>query len=122
LPTRRKTIAIVDDDKGTLDAIGFLLDAHGFEVRPFDSAEAFLERDAGDQVDCLLLDIHLGGLSGIDLQRRLVASGSTLPVIFMTGLDDAATRGEALGAGCVAYLQKPVLARLLIDAIHKGTP
>jgi FixJ family two-component response regulator len=121
LPTQRKIIAIVDDDSGTLDAIGLLLDAHGFEVRPFDSAEAFLERDAVEHVDCLLLDIHLGGLSGIDLQRRLVASGSTLPVIFITGLDDVATRGQALGAGCVAYLQKPILARLLIDAIHKGT-
>jgi len=121
LPTRRPVIAIVDDDSGTLDAIGLLLDAHGFEVRPFDSAEAFLERDAVEQVDCLLLDIHLGGLSGIDLQRRLVASGSTLPVIFMTGLDDAGTRGQALSAGCVAYLQKPVIARQLMEAIHKGT-
>jgi FixJ family two-component response regulator len=122
LPTRRKIIAIVDDDSGTLDAIGLLLDAHGFEVRPFDSAEAFLERDAVEQLDCLLLDIHLVGLSGIDLQRRLVASGSTLPVIFMTGLDDAATRGQALRAGCVAYLQKPVHARQLMDAIHSSTP
>jgi FixJ family two-component response regulator len=122
LPTRQKIIAIVDDDSGTLDAIGLLLDAHGFGVRAFDSAEAFLERDAGDQVDCLVLDIHLGGVSGIDLQRRLVAAGSTLPVIFMTALDDAATRAHALRAGCVAYLQKPVHARQLMDAIHKGTP
>jgi len=121
LPTRRKVIAIVDDDTGTLDAIGSLLDASGFEVRAFASAEAFLERDAVGQIDCLLLDIHLGGLSGIDLQRRLVASGSTLPVIFMTGLDDAATRGQALSVGCVAYLQKPVIARQLMDAIHNGT-
>jgi FixJ family two-component response regulator len=122
LPTRRKVIAVVDDDSGTLDAIGFLLDAHGFGVRAFDSAEAFLERDAAEQVDCLLLDIHLGGLSGIGLRRRLEASGSTLPVIFMTALDDAATRGQAQRAGCVAYLQKPVLARQLMDAIHKATP
>jgi FixJ family two-component response regulator len=122
LPTRRKIIAVVDDDSGTLDAIGLLLDAHGFEVRAFGSAEAFLERDAMEQVDCLLLDIHLGGLSGIDLRQRLEASGSTLPVIFMTGLDDAATRGQALLAGCVAYLRKPVHARQLMDAIHKATP
>jgi FixJ family two-component response regulator len=122
LPTRRKVIAVVDDDAGTLDAIGLVLDAHGFEVRAFDSAEAFLERDAGKRVDCLLLDIHLGGLSGIDLRQRLVAAGSTLPVIFMTALDDTATRTKALRVGCVAYLQKPVLARLLMDAIHKATP
>jgi FixJ family two-component response regulator len=122
LPTRRKIIAVVDDDSGTLDAIALLLDAHGLEVRAFDSAEAFLERDAVEQVDCLLLDIHLGGLSGIDLRQRLEASGSSLPVIFMTGLDDAATRAQALRAGCVAYLQKPVHARQLMDAIHKATP
>ena len=122
LPTRRKVIAIVDDDSGTLDAIGLLLDAHGFEVRAFDSAEAFLQRDAVEQVDCLLLDIHLGGLSGIGLRQRLGASGSSLPVIFMTGLDDAATRKQALRVGCIAFLQKPVLARQLLDAIHQATP
>jgi FixJ family two-component response regulator len=122
LPTRRKVIAIVDDDSGTLDAIGLLLDAHGFEVRAFDSAEAFLQRDAVEQVDCLLLDIHLGGLSGIGLRQRLGASGSSLPVIFMTGLDDAATREQALRVGCIAFLQKPVLARQLLDAIHQATP
>ena len=120
--TRRKVIAVVDDDSSTLDAIGLLLDAHGFESRIFDSAEAFLERDVAESVDCLLLDIHLGGLSGIDLRRRLEASGSTLPVIFMTALDDAATRGQALSAGCVAYLQKPVHARQLMDAILKASP
>jgi FixJ family two-component response regulator len=122
LPTRQKVIAIVDDDSGTLDAIGLLLDAHGFKVQAFDSAEAFLERDAAEQVDCLLLDIHLGGLSGIGLRQRLEASGSSLPVIFMTGLDDADTRRQALRAGCVAYLQKPILARQLMDAIHKAAP
>jgi FixJ family two-component response regulator len=119
---RRKVIAVVDDDSSTLDAIGLLLDAHGFASLIFDSAEAFLERDVAEPVDCLLLDIHLGGLSGIGLRRRLEASGSTLPVIFMTALDDAATRGQALSAGCVAYLQKPVHARQLMDAIRKASP
>ena len=119
---RRKVIAVVDDDSSTLDAIGLLLDAHGFASLIFDSAEAFLERDVAEPVDCLLLDIHLGGLFGIGLRRRLEASGSTLPVIFMTALDDAATRGQALSAGCVAYLQKPVHARQLMDAFRKASP
>ena len=118
--TRRKVIAVVDDDSSTLDAIGLLLDAHGFASLIFDSAEAFLERDVAEPVDCLLLDIHLGGLSGIGLRRRLEASGSTLPVIFMTALDDAATRGQALSAGCVAYLRKPFPSRLLLEAIEKA--
>lgn len=122
MATRQKIIAVVDDDPSTLDAIGLLLDAYGFAPKLFGSAEAFLERGVAEPVDCLLLDIHLGGLSGIGLRRRLDASGSTLPVIFMTALDDAATRGQALRAGCVAYLQKPVLARQLMDAIDKAAP
>jgi FixJ family two-component response regulator len=121
LSTLRKVIAIVDDDSSTLAAIGLLMDAHGFDVQVFDSAEAFLEGDAVREVDCLLLDIHLGGLSGIGLRQQLEASGSTLPVIFMSGLDDAATRGQAMRAGCVAYLQKPVHAHHLMAAIHKAT-
>ena len=122
LLTRRKVIAVVDDDPSTLDAVGLLLDAHGFDAITFGSAEAFLDRGAAARVDCLLLDIHLGGLSGIGLRRSLGASGSTLPVIFMTALDDEATRAQALSAGCVAYLQKPVRARQLMDAIHKAAP
>jgi len=118
----RNVIAIVDDDPGTLDALRNLLEAHGFDVRAFNSAEAFLEGDAVKQVDCLLLDIDLGGISGIELRQRLKASGSSLPVIFITGLDDATIREQALRVGCVAFLQKPVIARELIDAIHKAAP
>ena len=120
MPTQQRIIAVVEDDRSTLDAIGLLLDAHGFVAKLFGSAEAFLEPGAAAQVDCLVLDLHLGGLSGIDLRRRLNASGSTLPVIFMTALDDEATREQALRAGCIAYLQKPVVARQLFDAIHKA--
>jgi FixJ family two-component response regulator len=122
LLTRRKIIAVVEDDPSTLDAIGLLLDAYGFEAKLFGSAEEFLERGGADKVDCLLLDIHLGGLSGIGLRLRLEASGSTLPVIFMTALDDEGTRGQALRAGCIAYLQKQVLSRALMDAIDKAAP
>src|SRR2546430_2941808 len=69
---------------------------------------------------CFLLDIHLGGMSGIDLRRRLAASGSTAPVIFMTAFDDDATREEAIAAGCIAYLHKPFPAHSLIGAIAKA--
>jgi DNA-binding response OmpR family regulator len=78
----------------------------------------FLDDVARCEVDCLLLDIHLGGISGIDLKRNLTSSGSDLPVIFMTAIDAEATRQEAFSVGCVAYLRKPFLAKLLIDAIE----
>ena len=69
---------------------------------------------------CLLLDIHLGGISGIELQRKLAASGSTCPVIFMTANDDEATRNAAMDAGCIGYLSKPFAQRVLLDAILKA--
>jgi FixJ family two-component response regulator len=116
---RVRTIAIVDDNPSLLKGLDRLLSAHGFRVQTFISAELFLERFAECGADCLVLDIHLGGISGIDLQRRLTLSGTDLPVIFMTAIDNEATRQEAFDAGCVAYLRKPFLANLLIDAINK---
>jgi FixJ family two-component response regulator len=113
-----RTIAIVDDNPSLLQGLSRLLSAHGFRVQTFASAELFLEDIAKCEADCLLLDIHLAGISGIDLQRQLTSSGTDLPVIFMTGIDNAATRQEAFDAGCVAYLRKPFLAKLLIDAIN----
>ena len=82
------------------------------------TAELFLDNVAKCEADFLLLDIHLGGISGIDLQRRLTSTGTNLPVIFMTAIDSEATRQDAFDAGCVAYLKKPFLAKLLIEAIN----
>jgi len=120
MPKRLK-VGVVDDDLGMLAGIENLLDAHGFATKVFASAEAFLDYfwDATD-IDCLLLDLHLGGMSGIELRRQLKASGSTLPVIFMSAFDDEAMRRQALEEGCVAYLHKPFLSQLLIDAIEKS--
>jgi FixJ family two-component response regulator len=115
---RMRTIAIVDDNPSMLQGLNRLLSAHGFRVETFASAELFLDNIAKCEADCLLLDIHLCGISGIDLQRRLTSTGSDLPVIFMTAIDNEATRQDALDAGCVAYLRKPFLAKLLIDAIN----
>jgi FixJ family two-component response regulator len=120
MTTRPKIIAVVDDDASMLTSIQRLLNAYGFMTKAFPSAEAFL--DAVADADCLLVDIHLGGMSGIDLRHLLTASGSKLPVIFMTAFDDEATRTQAHSAGCVAFLHKPFVADLLIGAIEKSTP
>jgi FixJ family two-component response regulator len=79
-----------------------------------------IHRGVANETTCVIADIQLGGISGIELRRRLTASGSTLPVIFITATDDETTRKEALDTGCIAYLQKPFPARLLIDAIGKA--
>jgi FixJ family two-component response regulator len=113
-----RTIAIVEDNPSMLQGLNRLLSAHGFRVQTFASAELFLDDIAKCEADCLLLDIHFGGISGIDLKRQLTSSGKNLPVIFMTAIDTEATRQEAFDAGCVAYLKKPFLAKLLIDAIN----
>jgi FixJ family two-component response regulator len=116
---RMRTIIIIDDNPSMLQSLNRLLSAHGFHVRTFASAESFLYDFANCEADCLLLDIHLDGISGIELQRRLISSGIDLPVIFMTAMDNEMTRQEAFDAGCIAYLRKPFLGKLLIDAINR---
>ena len=113
-------VIVVDDNAGFLKSVARLLAVHGFATTTFSSAEALLDSDAARTAACLLLDIHLGGISGIELKRRLAASGSTCPVIFMTAIDDDFTRQEAMNAGCVAYLKKPFDPQMLLDAIAKA--
>jgi FixJ family two-component response regulator len=93
------TIAVIEDDPSMLQGLNRLLSAHGFRVQRFTSAESFLD----DIATC---------------EAKLTSSGSDLPVIFMTAIDNKATRQEAFEVGCVAYLRKPFLAKLLIDAIN----
>ena len=122
MTTHRKIIAVVDDDASMLKSIERLLGAYGFTTKTFPSAEAFLDLNTAADADCLLIDIHLGGMSGIELQHHLRGSGCKIPVIFMTAFDDEATRTQAQSAGCVAFLHKPFVANLLIGAIEKSTP
>jgi FixJ family two-component response regulator len=116
----RKIVGIVDDDPGMLKGVGRLLSAHGFLTEVYPSAERFLECAAASKACCLVLDINLGGMSGIELRRRLAEDGSTLPVIFMTAVNSEIVESEAVEAGCVAYLRKPFPSRQLIEAIGKA--
>jgi FixJ family two-component response regulator len=98
-----------------------LLGAYGFATKSFSSAEEFLGAVAANQIDCLLLDIHLGGLSGIELRRQLKSSRPALPIIFMTALDDESVHQQALQMG-ITCLRKPFPAHQLMDAIEKACP
>src|SRR3981189_2117319 len=113
-------VIVVDDNAGVLKSVARLLAHHGIDSRTFASAEALIETGSAQTATCLLLDINLGGISGIELQRRLAASGSKCPVIFMTANDDEATRSGAVNAGCTAYLRKPFAHNVLLDAIGKA--
>jgi FixJ family two-component response regulator len=121
LPISRKTIAIVDDEPSVLRGLSRLLHTSDFNTEVFNSGEAFLERGATNDVACIVLDIHMGGISGIEMRRRLAARGSTIPVIFMTALDSPAARKEASEVGCAAFLRKPFSGHELIGAIRKAT-
>ena len=122
MQTRKKVVAVVDDDQSMLSAAENLLDAHGFMTIRFSSAEEFLGDRGGTRADCLLVDIHLNGVSGIELRRQLKVSHPDLPVIFMTALDDEAVRHQALEVGCVTFLHKPFPAHQLIEAIKSAVP
>jgi len=120
MSARPTIIAVVEDDVSMLKGIANLLGVHGFTTELYRSAEQYLADAAVSQATCLLLDIRLSGISGIELNRHLAASGLRLPVIFMTATEDERMKQEALATGCVAYLRKPFLASTLIEAINSA--
>ena len=113
-------VAVVDDDDSFARAIGRLLRASGFEVQTYSSAEAFLASKSLPPPECLVLDVQLGGMSGVELQRRLRELGNLTPIIFVTAHDAPAVREEATQAGCIAYLRKPVGRQALLEAVEKA--
>jgi FixJ family two-component response regulator len=113
-------VAVIEDDPSMRRGVERLLAAHGFETESYESAEAFLACVATTQARCVVLDIHLEGMSGIALRRQLTAAGSPLPVIFMTAVDEAKIEREATEAGCVAYLRKPFPADALVQAVKQA--
>ena len=113
-------VAVVDDDASFARAIGRLLRASGYEINTYSSAETFLAPTPLPPADCLVLDIQLGGMSGVELQQELRDRGNATPIIFVTAHDAPEVRDEALRAGCVAYLRKPVASHALLEAVTKA--
>lgn len=119
--SKNKTyVAVVDDDDSFARALSRLLRAAGFEVRTFSSAEAFLTPTPLPSPDCLVLDIQLGGMSGLELQKHLADSGTALPIVFVTAHDELEARQQAIQGGCVAYLRKPVASPALLEAVARA--
>jgi FixJ family two-component response regulator len=112
-----KLVHVVDDDRGFLKGIERLLGAHGFRVRTFTSAERFqAEADPGEAA-CLIFDIQLGAVSGIELLRRLSRSGNVTPVVLVSANDSDQTRKDAMASGCKAFLRKPFTGNTLMEAV-----
>ena len=110
-------IAVVDDEAPVRVALGRLLRLAGFEVLAYESGEAFLAALAGRVPDCALLDVHMPGLTGIDVQGRLRGDGAKLPVVFITASEDPAIAQSALDAGGLQVLHKPISKQELLAAI-----
>ncbi len=113
-------IACVDDDLSAREALEGLLRAFGFAPDVFPSAEEFLQSDRLDEMACLITDIHLRGMSGLQLQSRLAASGSQIPVIVITAFPDDRVRERALSAGAVGFLNKPFDTEDLLTCIRSA--
>jgi FixJ family two-component response regulator len=117
--SKQTYVAVVDDDQRVCQSFGRLLRAAGFQPVTYPSAEAFLADAKHPQFDCLVLDVQLEGMSGIELAQQLKANGGSAPFIFITAHDDPTARGAAEAAGCAAYFQKTDSGAEVLDAIRR---
>ncbi len=115
-----KSVAIIDDDASANRALGRLLRGAGFEPSGFESAERFLAEPSRPSFGCVLVDVQLTGMSGLELQRRLQAEGSHVPLIFITAHDDPACREEAIRRGCAGFFRKTDPGALIVDALRRS--
>jgi len=113
-------VAIVDDDEAVREALSDLLQVEGFGVRGFEDGAAFLADEAGDEYDCVITDVRMPNVDGIEMQQRLHARGSTLPLIFITSSDDEAMRVCALERGAIAWFSKPFTDEALLGALRRA--
>jgi FixJ family two-component response regulator len=117
--SRRSYIAVIDDDESLCRSMSRLLRAANFDPVAYSSAEAFLSDTKRPNFDCLVLDIQLQGMSGLDLRRRLSAVKSPTPVVFITAHDDPGMRAEAEASGCAGYFRKTDSGADVLAAIHR---
>jgi FixJ family two-component response regulator len=118
---KKNVVLVVDDDAAMLRSVARLLRQFGYDSLLFSSAEAFADHRDFDEAVCVLLDINLGNVSGIELRRSLNAAGNSIPVIYMTGNDGASVREAADQSGCLAYLTKPFSAKSLRESLEEAS-
>jgi FixJ family two-component response regulator len=111
------SVSIVDDDQAVRDALGNLLDSAGLDVEAFASAEEFVNSDRPKDEFCLILDVRLPNMSGLELQRYLSDRARPVPIIFITGHADAAVREQAMRDGALGFFHKPFDSEALLNAV-----
>ncbi|HYL13372.1 MAG TPA: response regulator [Terriglobales bacterium] len=118
IATERPLLSVVDDDESVRESLPDLLREFGFAARAFSSAEEFLASDSVGQTKCLILDVAMPGMTGLDLQQELRRRGQKVPVIFITAQKDEAIREQALKQGAVSFLYKPFSDTALLEALN----
>src|SRR5438128_1428578 len=117
---KKAIVFVVDDDASVREGLGSLIRSAGLRVETFASAQEFLDSPRSDVASCLVLDVRLPGLSGLDLQERMAEADIEIPIIFITGHGDVPTSVRAMKAGAVEFLTKPFRDRDLLDAIRQA--
>ena len=113
-------ISIVDDDPSVREAMSGLIRSLGFDAVTFSSAEDFLQSDRIDETSCLITDVQMPGLSGVELQSRLISRGSPVPIIFVTASPERRIEAQVRSAGAVGFLNKPFDDKTLIECLDRA--
>ena len=119
LSAKRGTVYIVDDDEAVRDSVQWLLEGKGYSVRCFASAESFLSRYDTREVACLIVDIRMGGMTGLELQDRLIEQNSPLPIVFITGHGDVPMAVNTMKKGAMDFIQKPFKEGELLPLVDR---
>ena len=116
---KKGTVYVVDDDEAVRDSLQWLLEGKDYRVRCFESAESFLSRFDPREVACLIVDIRMGGMTGLELQNRLLESHSPLPIVFITGHGDVPMAVDTMKKGAMDFIQKPFKEDQLVDLVER---
>ena len=116
---KKGTVYVVDDDEAVRDSLQWLLEGKDYRVRCFDSAESFLARYDAREVACLIVDIRMGGMSGLELQDRLIENKSPLPIVFITGHGDVPMAVDTMKKGALDFIQKPFDESALVSVVER---
>jgi FixJ family two-component response regulator len=116
---KKGTVYVVDDDEAVRDSLQWLLEGKDYRVRCFDSAESFLSRYDAREVACLIVDIRMGGMTGLELQNRLLEQNSPLPIVFITGHGDVPMAVETMKKGAMDFIQKPFKEEQLVSLVER---
>ena len=114
----KHVVSVVDDDESIRRTTTLLIESFGFRAAAFESAESLLKSGQLQETSCLIVDVQMPGMNGLQLQRHLAASGYKIPIIFITAYDNKESRQQAMQAGAVAFLSKPFNDKLLLETIR----